>query len=592
MAGELTTWLRERSDEELTALLGQRPDLATPAPGDIAVLAARATVRVSVLRALELLDRPALQLLELVTLLGGQATVGQLAAQLPGSDEATVARSADRILQLAICYSDGDTLVAPRAVTDVIDDRPAGLGRPARRLLDLQSSDRISALATQFGLELPAGREARLDALATAYTPERLRVELDGVDAATDVLRRLDAGGAIGSLPNATSMLDDGSPVRALLSRGLLLAIDPDTVELPREVSVALRGGSPVGPADTGPPPLTGKPVNQAAADSTGAGQAAETVRLLESLLEAIATTPPSSLRAGGLSVRDLKRLSRGADTDESTTALLLEIAYAAGLLDRSSDVEPVWLPTPAYDSWLGRDLAAQWAPLVSAWLASPRAPGAVGERDATTNKVVAALGPDASRPVAAVFRREVLRLLQELPAGTTMSLSEALALLEWRAPRRSARMRAPAVEWAIAEAATLGVTGRGALTRAGRQLLEGDVETAIELLHGELPEPVHTVLLQADLTAIAAGRLAPGHRPCARPGRRSRVGGGRERLPLLRRQHPAGPRHRDVRRRGAVVPRPGRRNPCPADPLLSRRRRLTAPRRAPRRRGLVLSAL
>ena len=478
----------------------------------MALLAARATVRVSVLRALELLDRPALQVLELLAILDGRATVTELAKRLPGSNDTSLHWAADRLLELAVCYSDADgALIAPRAVLDVVDDRPAGLGRPARRLLDLQTSDRMSALAAHFGIQLPASREARLDALAAAYRPAALEGELDTIDpAASDVLSRLDAGGAIGSLPRATSITDDGSPVRQLLAHGLLLAVDPDTVELPREVGVALRGDSPVGPAEVEPPALTGRPVSQASADSTGAGQAAETVRLLESLLEAIAANPPSSLRAGGLSVRDLRRLARGADTDEPTTALLLETAYAAGLLDRSSDLAPVWLPTPAYDGWLGRDVSAQWAPLVSAWLVSPRAPGVVGERDASTNKVVAALGPDASRPVAAVFRLEALRLLQELPAGTTMSLAEALALLEWRAPRRNARMRAPAVEWAVAEAATLGVTGRGALTRAGRRLLEGDVESAIEALHRELPEPVHTVLLQADLTAVAAGRLAP----------------------------------------------------------------------------------
>ena len=49
--------LRTRSDAELAALLLARPDLARPVPAGFAALAARATTRPSIQRAVEALDR-------------------------------------------------------------------------------------------------------------------------------------------------------------------------------------------------------------------------------------------------------------------------------------------------------------------------------------------------------------------------------------------------------------------------------------------------------------------------------------------------------------------------------------------------------
>ena len=49
----LADQLRGWSDEQLSALLEARPDLATPAPHDSSQLAARIVVKASVLRALD-----------------------------------------------------------------------------------------------------------------------------------------------------------------------------------------------------------------------------------------------------------------------------------------------------------------------------------------------------------------------------------------------------------------------------------------------------------------------------------------------------------------------------------------------------------
>src|SRR6478735_433738 len=62
--------IRGRSDAELVDLVLARPDLARPAPADLTGLAARASTRASVQRAVEALDRGHLQVLEALLVAG------------------------------------------------------------------------------------------------------------------------------------------------------------------------------------------------------------------------------------------------------------------------------------------------------------------------------------------------------------------------------------------------------------------------------------------------------------------------------------------------------------------------------------------
>src|SRR4051812_49902793 len=78
----VAAWLRTRSDEQLSALLAARPDVARPAPSDVVALASRLAVPVSVDRALDELDAATLQVLDVVLL---AETDGVDAAELPGA---------------------------------------------------------------------------------------------------------------------------------------------------------------------------------------------------------------------------------------------------------------------------------------------------------------------------------------------------------------------------------------------------------------------------------------------------------------------------------------------------------------------------
>src|SRR3954464_5969976 len=64
----LAGWLRTHSDEQLSALLVARPDVARPAPSDLVALASRLAVPVSVDRAPDELDAATLQVLDVVLL--------------------------------------------------------------------------------------------------------------------------------------------------------------------------------------------------------------------------------------------------------------------------------------------------------------------------------------------------------------------------------------------------------------------------------------------------------------------------------------------------------------------------------------------
>jgi hypothetical protein len=467
----LAAWLRTRSDEQLSALLVARPDVARPAPSDVVALASRLAVPVSVDRALDELDAATLQVLDVVLLAATDGVTPEaLLAALPDLPADIVTASIERLTARALLWGD-ELLRAPDPVRRAVR-HPAGLGRRA----------------TELRLQLPADLPAAL-------------AELDDEERA--VLERLAGERPVGHLPDGPA---DGvrTPARRLLQRGLLARIDALNVELPREIGLQLRGDHPFGPPRLRPePPVAAH--EQGSVDRRAAGAALESVGKVGELLGILEEEPAGLLRSGGVGVRDQKRLARVLHVGEPEAAWLLELAHAAGLLDVGGPHRDEWLPTRTYDIWREQDLPDRWAALAAGWLAGVRLPSLVGQRD-VAGKAVNPLSPDLVRHTAPAIRRSALTVLGEFPSGSGLAPDDLVAQLRWRTPRRADRL-AP-VPAMLAEAARLGVVVGGVLSTAGRRLLAQGEDGASDGIRGLLPEPVDHVLAQPDLSLIAPGPL------------------------------------------------------------------------------------
>lgn len=494
-AVSLAAALRSATPDELAVLLLARRDLATPPPPDSTVLATRAGTPGSVARACEELDSAALATLEALLLLDADTTPVALSDVFGfiGTSGAVA-----RLRELALAWDAGIGIAVVPAARDVLGPYPAGLGRPQPALDDV---DLDAALA-----EASEEERSLLDTLAAGPPVGTSR------DASVDV-----------------PLAEAATPVQRLLARGLLMRRDATTVELPRQLGVHLRGG--VFPASTlTPPSLATRDRGADTVDQTAAGEAMSLLRHVGDVLESWGQEPPSVLKAGGLGVREIRRMMREFDVDEPRAVLLAELVVGAGLVAESRDEDAVWVPTTLTDTWLAAPPSGQWALLADTWLALPRLPGlaygtAAGRAasgaapGSGADKAPTPLSERLRRPLAPEVRRRVLRALAELPPGSGVDVESLVGYLAWQAPLRGGRLRDDLVRWTLAEASALGLVALGAATTAARALLiDSETESdddhrsrAADAMADAMPEPVDHVLVQADLTVVAPGPLEPG---------------------------------------------------------------------------------
>ncbi|MFF2350098.1 helicase C-terminal domain-containing protein [Kitasatospora sp. NPDC058115] len=537
--------LRARPDDDLAALLRSRPDLLNPVPGDLTQLTARLSSRASALRALERLDRFTLQTAEALAALPDGATPAAVRTLLAGpvkvkphpgatplsaADRSAVAAALPRALATlrdrALLWGPDNGLRLVIAVREALAPTAVNPGRTGLGPTFAEATTGMSPARLQ-QLLASAGQPATPDpvtavAAFTALLSDRARCADLLATAPEPALRLLDRlvwGPPTGTVPDATRPVtaeDAQSPVEWLLARGLLLPSSPGSVVLPRELALHLRGGRAhrtVEPLPPEPAPAAA-PREARVVDGAAAGQAHTAVRTVEELLDLWGLTPPPTLRAGGLGVRDLKRTAQALDSTEPVAAFWLELAYTAGLLAPDGEVDEHWAPTPGYDEWLRLDTAERWTVLARAWLAATRVPALASAPDGK-GRPRAALGPELDRTLAPSVRRAALALLAELPPGTAATAGELLPTLRWQRPLRGGPtapdgggdLRDQLVAWTLAEAELLGVTGRGALAAPARALLTAEHDPAA-VLAPLLPQPLDHVILQPDLTAIAPGPL------------------------------------------------------------------------------------
>ncbi|MFC8505108.1 helicase-associated domain-containing protein [Streptomyces sp. NPDC057411] len=543
--------LRAGGDEGIAGLLRARPDLLSPVPNDLTQLATRAGTRASVVRALERLDRFALQTAEALAVAPDPAPYAVLLALLTGDGgdaviEAALPRALGVLREQALVWGDDERLRLVRTARELLapsaqHPSPTGLGPTVAEATAGMSPGRLQEIIATAGLPAthdPVSAVAALTALFTDRT--RMAALLDTAPPeALAVLDRLVWGPPYGEVTASPA-----PPVRWLRDRGLLLPVSTRTVVLPREAALHLRGGRAHRVPEPVPPVVeTAREYRPQVVDSAAAGQAYTALATAEELLKSWDQGGPQVLRAGGLSVRDLKRTAAALDTTEQVAAFWLELLYGAGLLASDGEADERYAPTPAYDDWLDLPPAERWVRLVVPWLAATRTSGLVGTLDGK-GRALAAFGPGLDRGAAPEVRHRVLALQATLPPGAAADRASLLARLRWDRPLRGgsggpgtesapgaegapADLRARIAGWTLDEAELLGVTGRGALASPARALLNlplaeaapegahpGDCEPSVAasraatLLAPLLPEAVDHVLLQADLTAVAPGPL------------------------------------------------------------------------------------
>ena len=585
---DLAVHLTALPDREVAALLVARPDLAAPPSSSFLALATRAGAPGSIEHALAGLDAPTLAVAEAVVALSRPDESRRAGGAGPSKVTEGIEAAGDGLAEVAENGQDGGAGGEP-AGGEPADDET--VGHPAGNPANPDHTDLAGLVAAH--LPLPAeqviealGHLRRLAlviegrpvaALETAFGPhpfglgpwaaeplsiEQLPPTLEELSehsasgaggkpvvpaASVEMLQVLTWGPPAGTLraggtaPGAAPLIERGWLERSSDAHGRTRFI------LPRQVALALRGGRLTREPLTAPEAGDLETVGADVVASEASFHAEEAVRLVAALLEEWGREGGAIRRTGGVSARALARTADALDLEADAAARIIEIAAGAGLLGLDDD-GATWVPSSQATGWLTDSLPQRWAPLALAWSGSARTPWLTGTRD-DDGTLRAVLSPDLEAGWAARLRARVLALLGDLPPGASATPAFVRAALTWQSPRRP--IPGGAISAVLAEAETLGVTGGGALTEAGRILARraaasldeqdpglsggptdpGDAGRAEEAggeahavplsddealpalevaLAADLPAAVEMILVQSDLTAIVPGRPAP----------------------------------------------------------------------------------
>jgi hypothetical protein len=504
LAATLASW----DDDRLRALLARRPDLASPPPGSVGALAERAVAQPSAEAAYRGLDRSAQQVVEVLTLLPPPVPVTSLARLLaPGVSPSQLERPLARLESLALAFRDGDAVTPNPGLSRLV--HRSGLGPPLAAALGTQTVPQLGAICKRIGLKPAATKAATLEAITGCVGhPDHVRRLLakapPGVAELVErAVRGLEVHGNVWAL-------DDRTPVGWLALRGLLGSVDWYRLVMPGEVGLALRGGHVFDEFSPEAPDVPTVAADPAVVDAAGAEQALEVVTHLASVLEAWGAQPAKLLKDGGVGVRDVRKAAKAVGRSERDLARLLDVAVAAGLVwvDEATDAV---LPTAAFDEWLRLEAAPRWARLVSGWLVADFDPSLAGAID-TKDKPIPPLLRRAQQDGVVERRVAILAAMAGLPSGRAAASAAALsARARWSSPQLwddgPARPTMLA-DWVIEECQLLGLSAHGALTTAGRRVARGDKAGAAAAVAERAPASVDRFVLQADLTAVAAGTL------------------------------------------------------------------------------------
>lgn len=514
-APDFPAWLAGLSDDALVRVCELRPDVATPPPASLDVLASRLRLPASTARAVGTLSWPELLVAAAAAAVGadsGAVPLGAVSGRLGVDDDEPVFHAAvARLRELALIWGEEGSarmvpvtaaavrsapVVAPRPGEPAGADLEAawgGLSSAAAGVLEAIARGRIPAGA------LGAGASESVRAAAVELTEAGL-AELTGDDDAERVVPRAHA------LDRARhGARADGSSL-----------LHPPAWAAPRAGAGAGRARE---------------------MDASGGVAALDLLHRCDSVLAALSIVPAATLKAGGVGVRELRRVARASGLEEAELPLLLEVLASAGLIAVGDtevgdvDYDSVWAPTEAADVWSAREPARRWAELVVAWWSMPRTPWRVGS-ELEGGGTLPALGEPVGPP-GPTERGRVLKALAALDPAAEPSDALLPEVVRWSAPVWFSRAGARPVSETVAEARRMGLVVGTAATSAARHLVDGThgaahgashgvggsgaggsggaaVEDLEPILTAALPDPVSEVIVQADLTILAPGPLTP----------------------------------------------------------------------------------
>jgi len=232
-------------------------------------------------------------------------------------------------------------------------------------------------------------------------------------------------------------------------------------------------------------------------ADVRGGIVAQELIETIEEIGDLWALTPGPVLRSGGLSARALEALAASLGRPKEEITICLDLAWNAGLVAQGSTGSDIgWMPTAAFESWGSDPAAKRWAVIARAW--RDRA-SITGDRPLV----------DTDNALIRTWRSHLLAVLTD--AERACDLPTALAIVDYRWPRRRGTRRTEVLEATWTEAEQLGILVDGVLTDAGRSLASDAASAALaSSIARTLPSEVDRVHIQADHTIVAPGPLEP----------------------------------------------------------------------------------
>ena len=536
------TWLASLDESELATLLVNRPEALRGTPArDLGAVESRLSQQQAVAVALLRQPRPALQVLTALMLCGGRGSVARCASVLqtsPGTgDHVEQVRGwLGRLAAYGLAWVDDDQVAHVHPSVAAVLAVPEGAGAPAAALIDQISKDRLAPVLRAWGLPSQTTKAATAAVLAEAFAdPVRVAAQLERLTSEERTALADETGASFDGLHHQW-LGRRMSAIQAGAAAGVVLGgYSPHEGNLPAEVRVALRD-KPL-PFDPIEPTL---PTAEASPQMVERESRAALVQFSEAcltILDHVRDRPVKWVRTGGIGAREVSRVAKTCRVEVPVVRLVLECAYAAGLLEWDG---PVLRCGEVAGVWRDLDPGARLTLLLENWPVIPWSP--TQTHDAAGKAL--AVG-DTDRDCARCFdgRMSTLAEWLRVPAGRGVDDAALAALVSWMRPLAHTAHREvveepdpwgygygrgrrggggtsravpdpfsvpdddePTLGTVADEARLLGLVAHGAATPLLRALLAGGRARVVALADGMLPPAAGQAAFGSDLTAVVTG--------------------------------------------------------------------------------------